>query len=61
MSHETYLPWGDPLSTRTRPEEGPRGLHIHLQEGDLDLELVLFPDEDEPDGDVLIEDTDLAR
>ena len=59
MSHETYLPWGDPLSTRTRPGEDPRGLRISLDQGDLELEL--FPEEEEEEDDVLLEDTDLAR
>lgn len=48
---ETRLPSGDPLSTRTRPEEGVWEIRI-IEE---DLEIRLF--DDDP---VLIEDTDLT-
>ncbi|HEX6208413.1 MAG TPA: hypothetical protein VF058_08670 [Actinomycetota bacterium] len=49
---ETRLPSGDPLSTRTRPEEGAWELRV-IED---DLEMTLWSDEP-----VLIEDTDLTR
>jgi hypothetical protein len=49
--NETRLPSGDPLSTRTRSEEGSWELTV----SEDDLEIDLFEDG------VLIEDSDLRR
>lgn len=49
---ETRLPSGDPLSTRTRPEEGTWEIRVVRD----DLEIALFDDEA-----VLLEDSDLRR
>lgn len=49
---ETRLPSGDPLSTRTRPEEGAWEIRVVKD----DLGVTLFEDEA-----VLLEDTDLRR
>lgn len=49
---ETRLPSGDPLSTRTRPEEGAWEIRVAKD----DLVVTLFDDEA-----VLLEDSDLRR
>ncbi len=49
---ETRLPSGDPLSTRTRPEEGTWEIRVV----DDDLGITLFDDDA-----VLLEDSDLSR
>lgn len=49
---ETRLPSGDPLSTRTRPEEGAWEITVVEDH----LEITLFDDEA-----VLLEDSDLRR
>lgn len=51
LASETRLPSGDPLSTRTRPEEGSWDLRVVED----DLEITLW--DDDP---VLLSDTDLA-
>lgn len=63
---ETRLPSGDPLSTRTQPEEGTRGTRIEIGlfgDEDQTIEIGLFDEEEllEENDDHLIADSDLHR
>ena len=60
--NETRLPSGDPLSTRTEPEEGNEDIEIKLFPDDQQgIVISLFGDESEDAPVVVLEDSDLHR